>query len=1168
MNEMHHKNLVDLVISQAKKYGDKPLYRFLDQNNQVKSSISFAQLDLLARQWAGLLGSKGGAPGERALLLMGHEANYITAFWGCLNAGVIAVPVFPPKTNKQNELERLIAIVEDCRPTTILTTENFIATAEAIQASLPKQKIAILLDSQLSQLQESSAQLSDCFSPTPDSLAFLQYTSGSTGTPKGVMVDHSNLMANEAAIAEQFRASADDVLFSWLPFYHDMGLIGGIIQPLYSGISTVLMSPMQFIQNPINWLRGLSQYKATVIVGPNFAYDYCCEKINNADIQEIDLSNVRIAVNGAEPVNPATMARFVNYFWQTGLRKDVFSPSYGLAETTLLVSCLQAEKPLTLIEVSQDALQNNRIAEPKDHQDTLRLAGNGPVIEDHDVAIVDPQTQSRCEDNRVGEVWVCGPSVTRGYWQKHELNKTSFGLKINNSDQSFVRTGDYGFIRNGELFITGREKELIIIRGRNYYPQDLEKAIESQVSDIQPARIAAFAVSGSEESESEADRPERLVIVAEPSRQGIKRKNFMTIAQQCALALSSTTGIMADEIIISKLGTITKTSSGKTQRTRCKSKYLTNDIERYATLARKEPSLSLDLSQSLNEADDLDIDTVEGCSEFLKQQITAIAGIDSSLLDESLPLMALGLDSLHIIELIKALKFTIGANVNIEQLLSDATIDSLAGEIVNSQKNAEPVNNSPTLPSLSTAAEAINTPVEQSFQQQRLWFLDQLTPGNSSHNIVIDVTFGHSIDPERLRESLNTMAERHNILRTTFSADDGKPLQLIADTMPLDFIVLATENATIEQHCTSLKKHVFDLNKGPLWKTQLVPVPDCESHLLLAFHHIVFDGVSADIFCRELASLYAGDQSLTALQYHYRDYAQWQQQQFEQGQWDGQLNYWRKQLNQSSPVGLAETGLKDAQPSNTADQSSINTIPFTLSKDEKIAIKRFARQHQLTPFMVYLGAFYIALHYQTGETDLTVGTDTANRPLYEWQHQIGFFVNQLALRLKVNTEQSIDEFYALLRQQTLDAYQHQSFPFDQLVSAINPDRQGNKTPFFSTKLVWQRLELGSQQSALAIRDIQIHQHASEFDVVLDFVESNRGFNAAFKFNPKIVPLASVEKFSALYSLALDTLICNSRLSINQVKQRLIQADIAQLQKQATQQKDVKKIRRRRTGVTI
>jgi acyl-CoA synthetase (AMP-forming)/AMP-acid ligase II/aryl carrier-like protein len=1169
VNKQRLNHLAQLVSQQAKRYGDKPLYQFLNAENELAHCISFNELERQAMAWAQHLLQQGITPGQRALILMGHEPCYIISFWGCLLAGVVAVPVFPPKQQKTAELERLFAIVDDCQPSAILYSPAFASTVEHL-----RDRVA---DARCTFIDSSAVTAADSTAPfqapelDDDHLAFLQYTSGSTGAPKGVMVSHSNLLANEQAIAEQFHASDNDVLVMWLPFYHDMGLIGGVIQVLYSGISSYLMSPMHFVQSPLSWLRNMSKYRATVMVAPNFAFDYCCEKISQEQLADIDLSNIRMAINGAEPVHPASMERFLHHCWSTGIKSHIFSPSYGLAEATLLVSCHPPDEALSTLSLSVKGLQQQRVTKPEDQQDHLSLAANGQVAKGHQICIVDPQTQAVCGEDQVGEIWVAGPSISRGYWNRDELNPQHFNLRLKGHDGRFMRTGDHGFLHEQALYITGREKELIILRGRNYYPQDIERGISDRVNGLQAGRIAAFAVAAQDASQDSAPS-ERLVVVLEPNRQTIKKQAFETLAQASALALNQSLGIQADEIIIARLGTITKTSSGKTQRTACKQRYQQQNIKAYCHWHKPT-------QQSTAENHHYRFESAADCGEFLRQEIASTANIAVALIATSMKISELGLDSIHIVELAKRVQHHSGVSLSIQQLMHDASIAQLAEALHQLMSQADVERTETEIQSKVSAQksdEILTT--AQSYQQQRLWFLHQLNPEQAHHNIVVEVVLEQGIDEQRLAHALNAVAQRHDVLRTSFHDIDGQPVQSIHPQAQVQFEVIECDAARYEQLKAQQQTHQFALNTAPLWKIYAVTV-DNTAYMLVNFHHLIFDGVSAEIFCRELKHYYHDEQALPELAHQYHDYSQWQARQLNQNQAEQDLVFWRQQLGGSQNTSLSASV---SQAINTAKQS-LNVEPcvhqVVLAANLQEQIQRFARQQQLTPFMVLLGAFYLTLHQQTGQHDLTIGTDSANRPLLQWQQQLGFFVNQLALRHEVETEQSVRHYYQGLKTNLMQVYQHQHYPFDQLVSALNPPREGGRTPFFSCKLVWQRLDLQGDEArdkarnkshikdakALAIDEMEILQSTVEFDLLMDFVATEKGLSGDIKFNPKALSLADVQQFSRLYLMALSAMVHSPESSLTQIKQRMTQEALQYLRQ--NQQNKSRIGKRARRGIS-
>ncbi|HEX5601916.1 MAG TPA: fatty acyl-AMP ligase, partial [Pyrinomonadaceae bacterium] len=483
-------SLVELLQQRAASAPECVAYRFLGDGETGESSVTYGELDLRARAIAAALQAMG-ARGERALLLFPAGLNYIEAFFGCLYAGVIAVPSPLPRRNAR----RLEALVTDSGATIALTTAALLT-----KIATPLRLLAI-------DTIEGGTYLE--LELTPDSLAYLQYTSGSTSTPKGVMVTHGNVLHNSASIHQGFAHTSDSRALTWLPHFHDMGLIDGIIQPLYGGFTGILMSPVSFLQQPLRWLEAITRFQITHTGGPNFAYDLCVRRVNREQRAGLDLHSWRVAYNGAEPVRFETLQRFANEFRECGFRREAFYPAYGLAEATLKVSGgSSVETPITCT-VRSDALEQHRVAEAVSEKDDRRtLVGCGQAGLDTEIEIVDIETSTRCEVNAVGEIWVHGPGVAAGYWNRPEETEATFHARLaGEPEKTYLRTGDLGFIRKGELFVTGRVKDLIIVRGRNLYPHDLELAVEQCHKALRAGGGAAFSV--------EVAGEERLVVVQE-----------------------------------------------------------------------------------------------------------------------------------------------------------------------------------------------------------------------------------------------------------------------------------------------------------------------------------------------------------------------------------------------------------------------------------------------------------------------------------------------------------------------------------------------------------------------------------------------------------------------------------------------------------------------------
>lgn len=508
---------IELLRNRAINQPDQIAYRFFQDGELETGSFTYAQLDQRARTIATKLQSLE-ATGTRALLLYPPGLEFIAAFFGCLYAGVVAVPAYPPRRNQS--LARLQAILSNAEATIALTTTTLLDDiTRRFQEFSEFTQLRWLATDPLSDIE------ADVWQPLAidgDQLAFLQYTSGSTGTPKGVMVSHANLMHNSALIQRCFADTPSSCGVSWLPPYHDMGLIGGILQPLYVGAPMLLMPPLAFLQKPFRWLDLISRYKGTSSGGPNFAYDLCVRKLTPEHRERLDLSSWQLAFTGAEPVRSETLEQFAAVFADCGFREAALHPCYGMAETTLMVSGGVKTMPPIYHRVVGTALEQNRVVAAKTLEDSRTIVGCGQAGLDYQVLIVNPDTCLPCAEHEVGEIWVAGPSVAQGYWNRAEETQTTFQAHLANTGAGpFLRTGDLGFLLNGELFITGRIKDLMIIRGQNHYPQDIELTVENSHPALRSGCGAAFTV--------EVKREERLVIVQEVERTHLRQLNVKEI---------------------------------------------------------------------------------------------------------------------------------------------------------------------------------------------------------------------------------------------------------------------------------------------------------------------------------------------------------------------------------------------------------------------------------------------------------------------------------------------------------------------------------------------------------------------------------------------------------------------------------------------------------------
>lgn len=580
-------SLVEVISNHVAAHPDKPAFEYLVDGEDQSSVLTYAEMDSRARAIAAHLQQMNGK-GERALLLYPPGLDYITAFLGCLYSGVVAIPAYPPDiTRLDRSMPRFLSIINDACPRFVLTTSPILAMTQVLMAQYPNLPVMEWLASDNISLDKQAPSLWEYPEIKSDTLAFLQYTSGSTADPKGVMLTHGNLMFNLALIGEAYHVNMEsDRGMFWLPFYHDMGLIGGLLGTIYWNRTTTLMSPLDFLQRPYRWLKAISTYRATISGGPNFAYDLCVSKITEEQKEQLDLSCWQLAASGAEPVRAGTLQRFADAFAVCGFRPEAFYPCYGLAEATLLVSGVDRQSGATVFDVSASALGKQRVipSEPGSG-DRSSLVGCGHSWAGQKIVIVDPQTELECKaDERgitpLGEIWVSGPSVAAGYWNRPaESEKIFQGLIPSYPGRTFLRTGDLGFIKDEELFIAGRIKDLIIIDGKNHYPQDIELTVDSSHPALRQGCSAAFSV--------EEDAQERLVVAVEVAR-AKKLVNLAIDGEEVTpdklrdairQAISSQHDLRVSDVVLLKAGTIPKTSSGKIQRQACKAGYINGILE-------------------------------------------------------------------------------------------------------------------------------------------------------------------------------------------------------------------------------------------------------------------------------------------------------------------------------------------------------------------------------------------------------------------------------------------------------------------------------------------------------------------------------------------------------------------------------------------------------------
>lgn len=654
--------IVDRLRYRAEHQGPQTAYTFLVDGEDEKLEMSYEQIDQSAKAIAAEL-QKHNLGGERALLLFPPGLEFITAFFGCLYAGVVAVPAYPPRRNRN--MVRIQAIAEDAQAKVALTTATVSDRIIPMLDETPLLKKIRWISTDLVPLKSYESWHEPEISS--ETLAFLQYTSGSTGTPKGVMLSHANMIHNSALISYAFEHTRSGKAVFWLPMYHDMGLIGGMLQPMQIGHPNISMSPMAFLQQPYRWLRAISKHQGTISGGPNFAYELCVQKVTQEQVEKLDLSSWELAFNGAEPVRPETIDRFVKKFEPCGFRREAFYPCYGMAEATLIITGGMKKSPPVIRAVDGVSLDQNQVVDVAPDDDDARLiVGCGNCLPDQEMLIVEPETLRVCAPDQVGEIWVMGPSIAKGYWRNEEATETYFRAYTSDTNEGpYLRTGDLGFFKDGELFVTGRLKDMIIVRGVNRYPQDIEGTVGLCHELMEGMTVAAVT--------AEIAGRERLIVVAEAPR--LKRKEYEEVITAIRKDVSLEHELAVDAVALIRRGSIPKTSSGKIQRHACREHFLNHSLailDRWVSWDEVEVSEELQrvrmrraqLEAARADAEGMAVsDPVarDQTVQLVMEKIRLVAGEPARELDLSTDILQLDLDSLERMEIIASIEDEYGA---------------------------------------------------------------------------------------------------------------------------------------------------------------------------------------------------------------------------------------------------------------------------------------------------------------------------------------------------------------------------------------------------------------------------------------------------------------------------------------------------------------------------
>lgn len=1011
-----HATLPDVLSWRAVENSQELAYRFLPDGGSEERCLSYGELARQARAVATALLQRDLA---NQPVLLAHPANldFLTGLFGCWYAGAIAVPAHPPRGSKAKR--RIQSIVSN-------SGANFALGADDDLPALESLGLAAAATASLAITCEVPPDLPGLSAPGP---CLIQYTSGSTAEPKGVMITHANLVANLAALHPNHLPNPVTGAVSWLPPQHDMGLVLNFLHALHGGFPLTFLPPESFIQRPLRWLQAISRHQAELSGGPNFAFDLCVRAVRGEKLQGLDLSRWKIAPCGAERVREETLRRFAETFAPCGFDPAAFRPAYGLAEATLTVA---ASVPGSGIKTSRHPTAGPHVS-------------CGTVLEGHALRIVDPLTNRPCADLEIGEIHVAGPSVAGGYWRNPAATAETF----DHAGGGWLRTGDLGYLDCGELHVTSRIKDLIVIDGTNHAPDDIEAAATGAHLDIADAAAAAVAV--------DLDGREQALLLLEVMKPA-DPAGWQGITTAVRAAVGEQTGLPLRQVVLVRRGSLPRTTSGKIRRAAAREQWVAGQCK----------VIHQDLPEPV----------AVNLSPAGRKILAALLQLAADLTPHHVAnpdddVIRLGMSSLDVTRLAAGLRARLGLGASLGELFAARSFAALAQQLATRHPSFEPPVDS-------------NGPRLLSHSQERMWFLHQLSPSSAAYHVFGALEFQGTLNPAAFSRAFDSLVSRHPALRTRYGSDTGRPVVWTDDR---NLATLRTESCAperVEERLRRFASEPFDLAGEPLARALLLDCGGPRHVFAVCAHHIVVDGWSMRVLANELAALYrhetgAGGPLPPPPVPGYLEYASWHRRWIDGGAVDAQVEAWKHRL--AGHEGIMPLPLDFPRPAKGSSDGG--AVRRRIPPEVLASVRDLAKSHRTTPFTVFLAAFLVLLRRHAGHDDPVVAVPVANRNRQETADLVGTLVNTLPFRLPLDASEPFASLLDRVHAAALAMQESQDAPFEKIIDAVKPERARDHAPLAQVMIDHQELPLAEQWTGeLNCQPLLIHRGATQFDLSL------------------------------------------------------------------------------------
>lgn len=1023
------KSIIDILKMRARTQPKDVAYSFLAYSDYKRSEINltYMELDKRARKIATYL-QKHNMEGERAILLYPdmNEIDFISAFYGCIYAKVIAIPFCYSASEKDTEkLLSSIEIIRDSRAKVFLTIDSNTQNLKKFTIESLEQDMCLFATDKIEGIDENDFCES---SISIDELAYLQYTSGSTSSPKGVMITHKNILHNLKVIQWHVNNDAESVGVSWITLYHDMGLIFSVIQPVYFGYKQYLMQPNDFVSKPYRFLKALSDYKGTFLSMPNFAFNHCVNLISKDNIKNLDLSCVKTIVNLSEPVDCTTVNLFNEKFKDCGLKEDAICTCYGLAEAVLVVSMSSLygnNTGIGAINVNKEKFANNLVEIDNNRETSIKCCSSGVMCDEIKIKIVNPKTLEECSSKEVGEVWVASPSIARGYWEKPEVNKEAFNAHISNTKEGpFLRTGDLGFIHENRLYISGRIKDVIIIRGINYYPSDIEYTIEHSKLASVIGRCASFTIS--------ENYSEELYIVAEIKPSKYKNEYIDEIYETVREMITKIHGLQVKGILLVDYGGIPKTVSGKIQRSLCKKNYLNNRLSIiFSSILNQKNELFNQFHKGDESSNSNTL--IEEIQKKLCSILAKILKINKESIEKSKKMITLGMDSISLTMFKSIIEDEFQKSIDMT-FLFECTLENLAQEIA--AKSSNKIENS----ELQNSMLEINVDKRNWYNEFSLTDLQnaywmgrnkEFELGGVSPHMYIEVKASGDLDNYLLNKAWQKLIDRHFMLRVVIMKDGQQKILDKGTEYKIKYHDL-TKSTKEEKNneCNNIrekfKNHFVELDTWPWFEIHHTKLSNMESILHIYVDLMIADIWSINTLLREWYKLYNDiNYEFVPIEVSFRDYCIQLEKRKYTEKYNAAEQYWKKRIS-SLPEAPKLPIIK-----NPKELISINTVhhSYVLPEELSQSLKDRAVSNGVTTSIVLMAVFSKVLNMWCQSPKFSLNLTLFNRLGLNSNinNVIGDFTSVSILEVNNNRDQNFSEFSRCMQQQLAQDLQNRDY---------------------------------------------------------------------------------------------------------------------------------------------